>query len=103
MSAQQTIAVETVAEAYLRLLDECTPGAPWMMSGLKCDTTPLIPMVVARGGHVRTGLEDVEHGCPLRNVDLVEATVKAVERAGGNLATAAEVRAALAKIDAIRS
>ena len=60
-------------------------------------------MVVARGGHVRTGLEDVEHGCPLRNIDLVEATVKAVERAGGNLATAAEVRAALAKIDAIRS
>jgi hypothetical protein len=29
--------------------------------------------------------------------------VKAVERAGGNLATTAEVRAALAKIDAIRS
>jgi 3-keto-5-aminohexanoate cleavage enzyme len=58
---------------------------------------------VARGGHVRTGLEDVEHGCPLRNIDLVEATVKAVERAGGNLATAADLRAALAEIDATGS
>jgi 3-keto-5-aminohexanoate cleavage enzyme len=94
---------EYALEAYLSLLDECAPGAPWMVSGLKCDTTPLIPMIVARGGQVRTGLEDVEHGCPLRNIDLVEATVKAVERAGGNLATAAEVRAALAKIDATRS
>jgi uncharacterized protein (DUF849 family) len=86
-------------EAYLHLLDECAPGAPWMVAGLKCDITPLIPLIVARGGHVRTGLEDVDYGSPLRNVDLVEATVKAVERAGGTLATAADVRAALAEID----
>ena len=39
-------------------------------------------------------------GRRLRNVDLVEATVKAVERARGNLATAADVRAALAEFDA---
>jgi hypothetical protein len=44
-----------------------------------------------------------ETGRRLRNVDLVEATVKAVERAGGNLATAADVRAALAEIDATGS
>ena len=42
----------------------------------------------------------VGEGRRLRNVDLVKATVKAVERAGGNLATAADLRAALAEIDA---
>lgn len=85
--------------AYLDLLNECAPGAPWMVAGLKCNIAPLIPLAVARGGHVRTGLEDVEHGSPLRNVDLVEATVKAIEQAGGTLATPAEVRARLAEID----
>ena len=85
-------------DAYLALLDECAPGAPWMVAGLKCDIAPLIPLAVARGGHVRTGLEDVAYGSSKRNVDLVEATADAVERAGGTVASAADVRARLAEI-----
>jgi len=83
-------------DAYLAMLVEYADGKPWMIAGLMTDVTPLVAQTVARGGHVRTGLEDVPLGCKRGNVELVEATAAAIERAGGTLATAAEVRAALA-------
>jgi uncharacterized protein (DUF849 family) len=45
---------------------------------------------------VRTGLEDAHHRSERNNVQLVEAAAAEIVRAGGNLATAAEIRAALA-------
>jgi 3-keto-5-aminohexanoate cleavage enzyme len=83
-------------EAYLRLLAECAPDAPWMIAGLAVDALPLVPEAVARGGHVRVGLEDAPFGTPRSNLDWVRAARAAIERAGGRLASAAEVRNALA-------
>lgn len=79
-------------EAMLHLLEDCAPGAPWMTSGLGVDITPLIPLTVARGGHLRVGLEDAPLGDGRRNVDWVEQAVRAVERAGGTVAPVAEMR-----------
>jgi 3-keto-5-aminohexanoate cleavage enzyme len=83
-------------EAYAKLLDICAPGAPWMVAGLEVDILPLIPAVVKLGGGVRVGLEDAPLGTQRSNVQLVEAAVNAIQKAGGEPATTAEVRAELA-------
>ncbi len=83
-------------DAYLASLEEHAAGAPWMIAGLMADMTPLIEQTVTRGGHVRTGLEDVRLGSTRGNIELVTEAADAIARAGGTLATAAEVRAALA-------
>lgn len=82
-------------DAYCALLAECAPSAPWMIAGLMVDLSPLIGDAVARGGHVRTGLEDVPLGSTEGNAELVDGTVKAILGAGGALATAADIRSAL--------
>lgn len=82
-------------EAYLHLLADEAPGAPWMVAGLGVDIEPLIDMTVARGGHVRVGLEDAPLGNAATNRALVEAARRRIEAAGGTLAGAAHVRAAL--------
>ena len=86
-------------DAHLALLDECAPGAPWMVAGLGADIRPLIAPAVARGGHIRVGLEDTAWGSTRSNRDLVEEAVSLVRAAGGEPATAAEVRLACAAID----
>ncbi len=83
-------------EAYVKLLDSVAPGSPWMAAGLAVDVLPLIPTIVALGGHVRIGLEDAPFHSPRRNIELVEAAVNAIQKAGSEPATAAEVRADLA-------
>jgi uncharacterized protein (DUF849 family) len=82
--------------AYLHLIDRLAPGAPWMVAGLGVDILPLVPRAVMEGGHVRTGLEDVPLGSTAHNLDLVHAAVERVRNMGGEPATAADVRAALA-------
>lgn len=89
-------------DTHLDLLAEAAPGAPWMIAGLGVDITPLIPHTVARGGHVRVGLEDALWGCPQTNEALVKDAVQRVQAAGGEPATTAEVRAALRAMDAAR-
>jgi len=81
-------------DAHLALLEETASGAPWMVAGLGVDIRPLIEAAVARGGHLRVGLEDVPWGSRRTNRDLVEEAVKLVRAAGGEPASAAEVRAA---------
>jgi 3-keto-5-aminohexanoate cleavage enzyme len=83
-------------EAYARLLEITAPGAPWMIAGLAVDVLPLIPTVVALGGGVRVGLEDAPYRTDRSNLELVEAAVNAIQRAGSEPATTAEVRAELA-------
>ena len=83
-------------EAYLRLLEDEAPGAPWMIAGLAVDIRPLIPADVARAGHVRVGLEDAPFGTDIPNARWVEQAASAIENAGGRVATASEVRRQLA-------
>ncbi len=82
--------------AYLKLLDQVAPGAQWMMAGLDVDIMPMIPRVIAEGGHVRVGLEDATFGCELTNLQLVERAARSIVDVGCELASAREVRIAIA-------
>jgi 3-keto-5-aminohexanoate cleavage enzyme len=81
--------------AYRALLAAEAPDAPWMIAGLGVDVLPLVPAAVAAGGHVRVGLEDAPLGTSIGNAAWVKRAAAAIRAAGGTLATAAEVRAAL--------
>jgi uncharacterized protein (DUF849 family) len=85
--------------AHLALLEEVAPGAPWMVAGLGVDIRPLIATAVARGGHVRVGLEDCPLGSCADNVALVEEAAHLIRAAGGEIATAADVRTACRACD----
>jgi uncharacterized protein (DUF849 family) len=84
--------------AHLALLEEAAPGAPWMIAGLAVDVRPLIAQTVARGGHLRVGLEDAPLGSTMSNVEWVEEAVRLVREAGGEPASGPEVRQALAAL-----
>lgn len=86
---------EYALDAYLKLLADEARGAPWMVAGLGVDALKLAAAAVARGGHLRTGLEDVPLGSTRSNVEHVRAARRAIEAAGGRLASAADVRRAL--------
>ena len=81
--------------AHVALLRELDASAPWMIAGLSVDVRPLIAETVARGGHVRVGLEDAPLGSQTGNVAWVEEAVRLVRENRGEPATAADVRAAL--------
>ena len=81
--------------AFHELLKEEAPHAPWMISGLDVDLSPILADAVRLGGHVRVGLEDARHGSPQTNAQIAEAAVKAIQAAGGSLASPSEVRATL--------
>jgi len=82
-------------DAHLALLKHEAPGAHWMVAGLGVDVRALIAPTVERGGHVRVGLEDAPFGSPLSNVAWVEDAVRRVRAAGGDPASAQEVRQGL--------
>lgn len=90
---------EKYLDIHLDLLAETAPGTPWMIAGLGVDITPLISHTVARGGHVRVGLEDALWGDPRTNEALVKDAVKRVRAAGGEPAPTAEVRRELKEMD----
>ena len=87
-------------DAHLALLARRRAGAPWMIAGLGVDVGGLMATAVARGGHVRVGLEDAPFGCGTGNVALVEDAVARVRAAGGEPATVAEMREGLRSRDA---
>lgn len=82
-------------DAYLQLLAGVAPGAPWMVAGLAVDVLTLADEAAARGGHVRVGLEDAPLGSDRSNLQWVRAARSAIQGAGSELASAAEVRRAL--------
>ena len=84
-------------DAHVRLLEACAPAAPWMVAGLGVDIRPLIAPAVARGGHVRVGLEDAPWRTPLTNTQWVEEAARRIRATGGEPATVKDVRAALAR------
>ena len=85
----------TYLDAQLALLAEAAPGATWMVAGLGVDVRPLIPHAVARGGHVRVGLEDAPWGSTMSNSEWVHRAVALVREAGAEPASAGEVRRVL--------
>jgi len=87
-------------QAHLSLLAECAPDAPVMIAGLGVDIGGLVEAAVARGIHLRTGLEDVPFGEMRGNATLVEALCARLRAAGGEAAAAADVRQTLADVDA---
>jgi 3-keto-5-aminohexanoate cleavage enzyme len=86
--------------AHLALLDEEAAGAPWMIAGVSADIRPLIGDTVARGGHVRVGLEDAPLGTPLGNLAWVEEAVRLVRENGAEPASGTDVRQALRSLAA---
>jgi uncharacterized protein (DUF849 family) len=76
-------------DAYLAMLDGTE--LPWMVGVIGGDVlATLAPLAIARGGHVRVGLEDYAGPDTPRNADLVRAVVALAERAGRRIATRAE-------------
>jgi uncharacterized protein (DUF849 family) len=84
-------------DAFLRLLADEAPHAPWMVAGLDVDISPLIAYAAERGGHVRVGLEDAPFGATTTNVQLVEEAVRLIRSVGKEPATIQEIRRALAR------
>jgi len=84
-------------DAHIELLNREAPGAPFMIAGLGVDVTGLIAPAVARGGHVRVGLEDAPFGSEGGNVALVEDAVARVRAAGAEPASVAEMRTELSE------
>ena len=84
-------------DAFLQLLANEAPHAPWMIAGLDVDITPLIPYAIERGGHVRVGLEDAPFGARKTNVQLVEEAVGLIRSAGKEPASSKEIRRALGR------
>lgn len=83
-------------QAYVDLLSETAPGAPWMIAGLDVDILPLIPDTLALNGHVRVGLEDAPFGTEQSNLNWTTQARRQIETSGGRVLTAPEVRAKLA-------
>jgi uncharacterized protein (DUF849 family) len=94
---------ENYLDAHLSLLNEMSHGAPgtrlWMVAGLGVDIRPLIAPAIAKGGHIRVGLEDRPFGVRETNKGLVEEAVRLVRAAGAEPATPTEVRAACKAAD----
>ena len=84
-------------DAFLQLLADEAPQAPWMIAGLDVDITPLMAYAVERGGHLRVGLEDAPFGSTKTNVQLVEEAVGVIRTAGKEPAGIKEIRRALAR------
>jgi 3-keto-5-aminohexanoate cleavage enzyme len=82
-------------DAHLALLAEAAPGAPWMVAGLGVDISPLIAAAVARGGHVRVGLEDAPWGTPLTNLQWTQSAVARIIALGSQPMSATGLRQTL--------
>jgi uncharacterized protein (DUF849 family) len=91
---------EKYLDALLALLADYDEGSSWMAAGLGVDIRPLIAPAVARGGHIRVGLEDRPWGATETNRGLVEEAVRLVRAAGGEPAAADEVRSSCKALDA---
>src|SRR5262249_51406195 len=81
-------------EAYLAMLEGT--GLPWMVGVLGGDVTEtLAELAIARGGHVRVGLEDYTGARQPRNEELVREIVSMAKRVGRPIATPAQAAAML--------
>ena len=82
-------------EAYLAMLDGT--GLPWLVAVLGGDVTEgLAQLAIARGGHVRVGLEDYAGRRRPHNEELVAEVVALAKAAGRESATARQAAEMLA-------
>ena len=68
--------------AYVSLLKEEAGPAPWMIATVNVDLRTLFAETIARGGHIRVGLEDTALGTATSNLALVEEAVRIVRDHG---------------------
>lgn len=82
-------------DAYLDLLGDT--DLPWAVAilGGDCGKSDLARYALAKGGHLRVGLEDFGGPDTPHNVALVKQAVQLVRESGRNLATCAQARALL--------
>jgi 3-keto-5-aminohexanoate cleavage enzyme len=86
-------------DAYLALLSDLAPGSPWMVAGLGVDVEPLIPETLARGGHLRIGLEDAHLHDGRSNAQILERALRLLAKKSATSASPASIRASLAEWD----
>ena len=90
---------ETVLDFLVEELGDVLPGATWTAAGIGRHQFAVAEWALARGGHVRTGLEDnvyLSKGVLAdSNAALVEKTVELCARHGRRPATPKEARALL--------
>jgi 3-keto-5-aminohexanoate cleavage enzyme len=71
-------------------------GVPWMVTGVGRHNFPMMAVTLARGGHIRTGLEDVVHVAPgeyaVSNAQLVTRAKALCDAAGRSVATPSQAR-----------
>jgi uncharacterized protein (DUF849 family) len=72
-------------------------GVQWMVAGLGVDIFPIAEVAMELGGHLRVGQEDTPFGWDVSNLAQTERMAEVVTRAGRSLATAQDIRAALAR------
>lgn len=87
---------EDILDFELSLLREILPGATWTAAGIGRDQFTVARWALARGGHVRTGLEDNirldRHTLAPSNAALVRRTAELAAEAGRPVADAAAAR-----------
>ena len=88
---------EYAVESYAKLLEAEAAGAQWMVAGLGVDIFPIAEVAMELGGHLRVGQEDTQFGWEVSNLAQTERMAEVVTRAGRSLATAQDIRAALAR------
>ncbi|SFL12921.1 3-keto-5-aminohexanoate cleavage enzyme [Falsiroseomonas stagni DSM 19981] len=87
---------EDILDFELSLMRKLIPGATWTAAGIGRDQFTVARWALARGGHVRTGLEDNirmdRHTLAPSNAALVRRTAELAAEAGRPVADAATAR-----------
>ncbi|MFV0518366.1 MAG: 3-keto-5-aminohexanoate cleavage protein [Aminipila sp.] len=85
--------IEGTAKNLMFMVDSLPEGSTWTISAVGRSQMELIPMAIAMGGHVRTGLEDViefPKGTKISNAELVQRCVDIAKAVGREIATPEE-------------
>lgn len=85
--------IEGTPKNMMMMIDSLPEKATWTVSGIGQAQFSLIPMSIAMGGHVRTGLEDVVEfpkGYKVSNQELVQRCVNVANAIGREIATPEE-------------
>ena len=86
-------AIEGTPRNLLHMVESLPEGATWTISAIGPTQYQLIPLAIALGGNVRTGLEDVVEypkGYKISNVELVQRCVDIAKAIGREIATPEE-------------
>ncbi len=85
--------IEGTPKNLLHMVESLPAGSTWTLSAIGPSQFNLIPLAIALGGHVRTGLEDVVEfpkGHKVSNAELVQRCVDIAKAIGREIATPEE-------------